>query len=299
MSERDTSPCCPRCGYDQSGEVASWTVSCPVAGVCSECGIDFRWRDVLDPRSLGPPWSFEHAKRGWPLAFVRTLLRTLSPGRLWRELKIIHDVRTTRLLWLAIVPIVLHHEALAAGVLISQRSTVRWLSDSIPEIVAWPYGRWIVVYGSWTSAPDMLTWWVLPIVPMSLTMLLLGQTFRKARARKAHIFRAAAYAVRQAVILSTIVGAAYSAIAWLAGSGMVGMVPATGFVPWLLNSGEAPLSALYLLWLGWWWWRMTDRYLRLDHALGVAFAALVISGLGEVILYAYACPREFAMMLFP
>jgi len=34
---------CPHCGYDLSGGAAAWGESCPLEGVCSECGRRIRW----------------------------------------------------------------------------------------------------------------------------------------------------------------------------------------------------------------------------------------------------------------
>ncbi len=42
-------PTCPKCGYDQSGEIATWESQCPLEGRCPECGFDFVWADVMDP----------------------------------------------------------------------------------------------------------------------------------------------------------------------------------------------------------------------------------------------------------
>ena len=47
-------PLCPRCRYDLAGVVASWSSACPCAGVCSECGLDFLWPDLLRADQLAP-----------------------------------------------------------------------------------------------------------------------------------------------------------------------------------------------------------------------------------------------------
>ena len=38
---------CPRCGYDLSGEIATWTEACPVRGLCTECGLEFAWGEGI------------------------------------------------------------------------------------------------------------------------------------------------------------------------------------------------------------------------------------------------------------
>ncbi|MEX0876943.1 MAG: hypothetical protein WD114_05750 [Phycisphaerales bacterium] len=69
-------PICPKCGYDQSGEIATWEERCPLEGVCPECGLAFAWADVFDPSRVHLPWYVEHAER------KRDMLRR-TPGTFW------------------------------------------------------------------------------------------------------------------------------------------------------------------------------------------------------------------------
>ncbi len=102
------SPSCPRCGYDQSGAIASWnhteSLSCPLTGTCSECGLEFHWYDVLFAERLRMPGFYEH---GTGLAFAsawRTLVWTLWPPTFWSRVKLEHPVRWRRaLLWLIVL----------------------------------------------------------------------------------------------------------------------------------------------------------------------------------------------------
>lgn len=88
MPTHGPTPACPRCGYDQAGEVASWVDHCPVRGVCPECGEDFAWSATIDKETSRLRWSFEHAKTlrwiavGWVVAPVRCVL----PHRYWRHM---------------------------------------------------------------------------------------------------------------------------------------------------------------------------------------------------------------------
>ncbi len=49
-AETETPPvptaACPHCRYDLGGQVATWTQSCPLEGVCPECGQSFDWREA-------------------------------------------------------------------------------------------------------------------------------------------------------------------------------------------------------------------------------------------------------------
>lgn len=56
-----TAPECPRCGYDLSGQVKMWVDQCPLQGICTECGLQLRWAQVLSARLVVLKWFFEHA----------------------------------------------------------------------------------------------------------------------------------------------------------------------------------------------------------------------------------------------
>ena len=94
-------PACPHCGYDLSGAAAAWADSCPLDGLCSECGGPFAWRDVLSRRHRVLAWLFE-ARRGLaPIAAWRTWVRALDPRLFWSAVRPEHAVRPWRLvLWL-------------------------------------------------------------------------------------------------------------------------------------------------------------------------------------------------------
>ena len=90
---------CPRCGYELRGIVDSWTESCPLLGVCSECGLDFNWSEVLHPEKYEPLWCVEFPN-AWslPRSALKTYLMSFRPARFWRELKMSNDVRWRKLL---------------------------------------------------------------------------------------------------------------------------------------------------------------------------------------------------------
>ncbi len=97
-------PRCARCGYDFIGDVESWKESCPVAGVCSECGLGFEWADVLraDRQRLG--WLYEHAEHWWDVRRAwGTVIRALFPWQFWKKVQPHHNVRVRRLaMWLLV-----------------------------------------------------------------------------------------------------------------------------------------------------------------------------------------------------
>ncbi len=97
-------PRCARCGYDLSGDVESWEESCPVAGVCSECGLEFLWADALRTDRQELHWQFEHTKQWWNIRKAwGTVIRALFPWQFWRKVQVRHEVRGKRLvLWLLV-----------------------------------------------------------------------------------------------------------------------------------------------------------------------------------------------------
>lgn len=90
---------CPRCGYDQRGVVATWKDSCPLEGVCSECGLQYRWAEILRPEKFEPRWCVEFVprSRGFPAACVKTFLRSFWPWGFWRRIRMSHEIRPRRL----------------------------------------------------------------------------------------------------------------------------------------------------------------------------------------------------------
>lgn len=52
---------CGRCGYELTGVIDSWESECPLEGQCSECGSEFRWRDIFHIDRLNKRWLVEHA----------------------------------------------------------------------------------------------------------------------------------------------------------------------------------------------------------------------------------------------
>jgi hypothetical protein len=111
-------PECPRCGYGLTGVVRSWTDACPLQGRCSECGLEFEWRDALNPQFSFPRWCVEgDGGRSVPLRAIRTMLMMFRPWRFWRELQMQHPVRWWRisLVFVLIVPLLYLVFAISAG----------------------------------------------------------------------------------------------------------------------------------------------------------------------------------------
>jgi hypothetical protein len=91
---------CPRCGYDQRGVIATWKESCPLTGVCTECGLAFVWCEVLRPEKFEPRWciEFEPKARRLVWAAMRTYFRSFLPWQFWSRLKMSDAIHWRRLL---------------------------------------------------------------------------------------------------------------------------------------------------------------------------------------------------------
>jgi hypothetical protein len=142
-------PRCPRCGYDLTGQVASWRERCPMRDVCSECGGEFFSPEVMRRMEFGPMSLFEHAPRlrGWAgvqaftdtsgLVFLpRTLWRVIGRGGQW-------PVRRGRLAAYVLIWAVLMHLALLA---MSQVLMIWHPFDSpgVLDFLPVPYGEVMV-----------------------------------------------------------------------------------------------------------------------------------------------------------
>jgi hypothetical protein len=117
-------PQCPRCGYDQTGQIDAWTTldHSPISGRCTECGLDFRWGEVFR-RASGGRGTFETAEVLGPRVWLRTARWTFRPGRLWANLTMSDPVRWKRLAMWVLATIVVYQVLLA-----------------VPAAIAWAVG---------------------------------------------------------------------------------------------------------------------------------------------------------------
>jgi hypothetical protein len=115
---------CPRCGHDLRGVVASWREACPLTGICTECGLELEWADVLSARLSLPRWSVEgcrglHSwiKRLGPQLFMATV----RPRLLLRRIRMEHAFRPLPLVasfaGLVVLPVLLTWGVVLVGFL--------------------------------------------------------------------------------------------------------------------------------------------------------------------------------------
>lgn len=309
---------CPRCGYDLEGARAAWTNSCPLSGVCSECGYGFEWADVLREDRQQICWLYEHASAWWRLdAAFRTLVMALNPRRFWRvhQPQIAPSPRRL-MLW----PIVLW------GAMLSLCTVLTLIVFGSLDLVygAWPM-RWVrgvpvveelSLRDYWFALRALLPVRVFeyptvnenmvgvkPTAQLFLMCLtfntsaagicMIGRSYRVGtRVRSRHLLRIVATGLAPAVVhllLSMI------AWAWLHASGvitiMTGVWTGTGFPmsppEWLERVYVRRTfyldDLLALAWLLWWWWSALQIGLRFRRPLPL-WAAAMITGILVCIL---------------
>lgn len=306
----ESKPMCPRCRYDLSGHVRAWEhglearatephglegraaganaagVSCPLEGVCPECGLGFWWREVMLPEYGVPRWSFEHAPRGrWGVrlvrAWVQTAARVFWPRALLGRLSMQHPIMVGRLVSFAAVAamIAVLSFNLAAAVVAFQQALQPPPWQSLPppleaaaEAAFRPFTFW-----NWRfrgAVPPWLPGVLTMTFVMPLTFLLLPETLRRARVRRGHLWRLGAYASAGAAAAWLVWFSALVVRSWW--NGPLDGTPAEDLARWLIRN-KAAVAVGWLLWFGAYWWYGIRRYLRLEHPLGVLLAMLTIS----------------------
>lgn len=134
---------CPRCGYDQSGLIATWKAQCPLDGRCSECGLDFRWTEVINAHMSVLPGFIEHEPRGRLgsrvfVAAVRTFVWTVLPWRFWSRVKLHHPIRKRRwVVWTLVMLGLLHTTGvvLRTGAVVIHSPRVTNRTIVMPQVV--------------------------------------------------------------------------------------------------------------------------------------------------------------------
>jgi len=118
LTELVTKAACPRCGYGLRGIVESWTDACPLTGVCSECGLEIEWKELLNPSRAVPRWCVEYGRWWWlPITATKTLLVLfLRPRKFWRDLKMYHEPRWRRFSACLLMTLAVLYPALAVHV---------------------------------------------------------------------------------------------------------------------------------------------------------------------------------------
>jgi hypothetical protein len=285
-------PHCPRCGYDQSGAIAAWErndpPSCPLTGTCSECGLHFCWRDLLNPMYMEQGRMFEHALDGLAKSFILTWWKSLRPWSLWDWLRMEYHVVWPRLRWFTALTFALNIAAMIVLVIFAKArldSFVGWWVFNTAWSDEWRFrdltdpSLLILRSVNYDTPAPWLIVSVLAVMAAPLSFLLLPATLRRARVRGIHIRRIWAYGLAwlPIVLLMPPLLVILAAIATVTNSHYSG--PGyflAGLGVWLYHNRFAPGLLCLELWLALWWGTAAGRYLRLPHglAIGLFIAAL-------------------------
>lgn len=220
---------CPRCRYDLSGQVRTWdtprpvahahaqlvshthpasfsdhaarsaepAAHCPVHGTCPECGLDFLYRDVLNPSFRLPTTLLEHSRWPIPLPLARSLwLAMFRPRKLYDMVRMSHPIRHFSLALWSLVALVLWL-LLLLGPASSIESLIAHIQNNVAVrvwYVGWlesitPGGRWWEDQGLELLALAIAVVF-LTVGPVAV-MLLMPVTLRRQKVRRAHLSRLA------------------------------------------------------------------------------------------------------------
>lgn len=102
---------CGRCGYELTGVIDSWETECPLEGQCSECGSEFRWRDIFHIDRLNKRWLVEHAstRMGLIKRIPTTIGMAALPWFFWLRLSMQAQIDLRRAVIASLVLAVLLH----------------------------------------------------------------------------------------------------------------------------------------------------------------------------------------------
>lgn len=298
-------PSCPRCGYDLTGIVDSWEETCPIEGVCSECGLAIQWQNVLREDRQRLPWFFEHTPRR-RLGYVRawkTWFRTLLPGSFWKVVGLHHTTSVVRMVfWLLVLIVPLHAVGAGAADLSYELRIAapgaRFINSIHLERASHHMSFWTEplvhpgAFSDFTFGYSRRPFFVRPIVAIvfviPIVLFLLPVTRKRAKVRVVHLVRATIYSFAWLVPLAMVrcvdltMGAARQT--WLVQTGS-----AASYYNGVLPLGWANRWALWIMvillfWIGSWWWFVIGRGLKLQQPRLTWFVLMVIASLVAVII---------------
>lgn len=286
-------PSCPRCGYDLSGQAATWnnpdSVVCPLTGTCSECGLELEWKYAYGAGELTTWWQWESHDHRPVRALIRTFSLSLRPWRFWRAVRLEHTVRAGRLLLLAALLMVTTHLCIAVATALNSGANTRsfnWTHAEywrfLPQAIDTEALRTGFFHPYSSRSPPPYTWWsVVPANGISLAagliaMLLmpvelafLRPIMQEGRTRWPHFFRASIYSLSG---VSVILAAWAFVFAFAFDDRSYHPTYEFGFVT---RRDPAPWGAPFLCAWGWFWWYFAARdYLRYRRP---ALVAAVVS----------------------
>jgi len=289
---------CPRCDYDQRGEIAKWTDSCPLDGLCTECGLTFAWSRLY--ANARHPWLFEHQWRRAPLrSALKTIGMCFRPFRFWRDIELTDRiclwpaaVLLFALTFVYLVAVWQHSTAYYWTAMFAPGSFLRGASGAAG--VSTPLLKLQLIGLQQLLLPAFASFLTLFLVPSLFVMSFLAMpiTLSRARVIAAHLIRIYLYSLVLPLILNAALACAAACslyffdgelnqIRWL----WFGWDASVMFPPTLagvftmpffyLNYFAPPWLLLMTLWTLAWWRSACTRYLCIPQpTLTVALLGL-------------------------
>lgn len=257
-------PCCPRCGYDQTGLLQTYRDAWPLLARCTECGLDFDWRDILDSRIGSLEWFESSPTVRFPL-LLRTIAGSFAPWRLWKRLRLEYEFDFGRVILVAIGSVVVVY---LLGVILG-------LGARLPTGVFWEIPEILMLAPS-PNARSMRGAFMSIVTiagalaangATALSFLILSESLARFKIRKLHLWRGVLYSCGPMVasaaipVLMTAV-VSHRSFAWAFDDRF-------SLVYWMI-----PIAVLSIC-----WWQFCRHYLRLPRA---AFIAAMLCAIGSL-----------------
>jgi hypothetical protein len=291
--------------------MGTWRDSCPLGATCTECGLVFEVRHVLNPALLRRSRFFECAEQRRARSFVRTAFLTLRPWGFWKRVRLEYPFRPGRaaLVVAAVVSIssvltIVAHAAVWR--IVDQRYAFmrpfgldplgRWLRLRVSSFLAtvWPFGSDAYIAFSYRWVSPLAAAVLLAGVLLPVSFGVLPDTLRRARVRRAHLARVSLYSIAGAMVCAQLALPLEAGLnSLLDAYGPMGIYDARTGAPLLGIEIEGVRASqiapcLVFLWVLLWWHAATGRYLRLPHAAAVTVVMVGLSMLAAVVLLVVA-----------
>jgi len=236
---------CPRCGYDLTGQVATWHAPesdaegacCPCEGTCSECGLRVEWRLVMLPELASVPWFVEtvHVRRLRYAGLLTCVRAAVTPWRFWRRVRLetaqsVPDRLRWALIWLLLMPLfglvlsIMGYSALETYYFTMRQvwNGTTWVPQTnatftlVDVLARWqieavmvaerPMELWNDVLRL-TMRSFLFTSTIIALIGFPLMMLALPFSRAQSKVRMAHVWRAAVYGAAPVPVLLMLLAA--------------------------------------------------------------------------------------------
>jgi hypothetical protein len=278
----------------------SWVESCPLEGRCTECGLEIEYRFVLNP-ALWARWRFFESALSRPVrAWWETMWRAGWPRRFWVWVRMFHRVSYARMIGGAVAAMVCWYATIAAfwvtlivlpgamtAAFLGTRATSRvfemWVA-ALADVCLVP--SWSV-YDAYSddgrgSPGPLVLWGAVTVCLVPLAFLALPYTLRRAKVRRVHLVRIAAWGmVTPALVALSAVSLSRAALEWVSFGGGQDIGPPVLDV-YFARESEIVFGVV-IVWVWWWWATACGLYLKLPRAKTVALAMVVMAVLAALV----------------